>query len=299
MNEVGGPVSQEDLRAVAESVRAAFPRPFSKSELVLIDVDPRHIHAFWTLQPGVLAEARSRLGANSGDAPLVLRFATDEPNDARASVFDVEILGLQGQTYVDIWDDARRYGAELGLRRSDGWLLPIVTSNIIELPRLGPAETAADVGDIRAAGAGTGGIMANHDLANIASPAADTSGATAAEPTPEPLAEPFPSPPAPMSEGAPPPPAPAEAGTPPPLALENVLSVSSFALGRETVQLEINAELHIFGRARPGSELNLFGRRVALRPDGTFSLTRPLPNGALILSALLSGGDDTSDEGQN
>jgi hypothetical protein len=76
---------------------------------------------------------------------------------------------------------------------------------------------------------------------------------------------------------------------PAPLPLENTLSLSSFALGRETVELEINAELHIFGRTLPGRELQLFGRKVAVHPDGSFSISRPLPNGALIVSALLAG----------
>jgi hypothetical protein len=84
-------------------------------------------------------------------------------------------------------------------------------------------------------------------------------------------------------------PAGSAADGPAPLPLENTLSLSSFALGRETVELEINAELHIFGRTLPGRELQLFGRKVTVHPDGSFSISRPLPNGALIISALLAG----------
>lgn len=71
------------------------------------------------------------------------------------------------------------------------------------------------------------------------------------------------------------------------LPLENILTLSSFALGRDGVEFEINAELHIFGRARPGTRLQLFGRPIPLRPDGSFSITRPLPQGALVFSSLL------------
>ena len=84
--------------------------------------------------------------------------------------------------------------------------------------------------------------------------------------------------------------------TPTPLPLENVLTLSSYALGREIVEFEINAELHIFGRARSGAQLQLFGRKVALRPDGSFSITQPLPNGALVLSSLLVDSDDPGGE---
>jgi hypothetical protein len=84
--------------------------------------------------------------------------------------------------------------------------------------------------------------------------------------------------------------------TPTPLPLENVLTLSSWVLGRKTVEFEVNAELHIFGRARSGARLQLFGRKVTLRPDGSFSITRPLPNGALVLSSLLVDSDDEGGE---
>jgi hypothetical protein len=75
-----------------------------------------------------------------------------------------------------------------------------------------------------------------------------------------------------------------------PLPLESVLSLSSFAFGREDVSLEVNAELHIFGRARPGAKLTMFGQRLRLLPDGSFSIRRPLPHGSLVLPILMSHG---------
>lgn len=75
-----------------------------------------------------------------------------------------------------------------------------------------------------------------------------------------------------------------------PLPLESVLSLSSFAFGREDVSLEVNAELHIFGRARPGAKLTMFGQRLRLLPDGSFSIRRPLPHGSLVLPILMSQG---------
>ena len=65
--------------------------------------------------------------------------------------------------------------------------------------------------------------------------------------------------------------------------------------GSSDVDFEVNAELHVFGRARPGSKLVLFGHPVPLRPDGTFSVVRPLPHGALVLSSLLIRSDEAAD----
>jgi hypothetical protein len=91
------------------------------------------------------------------------------------------------------------------------------------------------------------------------------------------------------ANGAGPPGAP-QGGGEAPLPLESVLSLSSFAFGREDVALEVNAELHIYGRARPGSNLSMFGQHLRLLPDGSFSIRRPLPHGSLVLPILMSQG---------
>jgi hypothetical protein len=47
----------------------------------------------------------------------------------------------------------------------------------------------------------------------------------------------------------------------------------------------------VYGRARPGSRLRIFGRPVVLRPDGSFSVRRPLPTGAVVLPIQLEDPD--------
>jgi hypothetical protein len=68
-----------------------------------------------------------------------------------------------------------------------------------------------------------------------------------------------------------------------------LVSLSSSALAGAASLLEINAEIHLFGRAQPGSRLRLFGRPVALRPDGSFSVRVPLPEGAVVVPIELKG----------
>ena len=60
---------------------------------------------------------------------------------------------------------------------------------------------------------------------------------------------------------------------------------SSSTLARPA-EFEIHAELHIYGRGTPGGQIELFGRQVALGPDGRFSLRQRLsdPWAALSLS---------------
>jgi hypothetical protein len=368
----GAALPAEILRQVAEEVRSAFPRPPSAQELVLIDVDPRRLHAFWTLSPAILEAARRELGPESDFAPMVLRVYQITPSGATAASFDVEVLGLQGQRYVDVVGEDRVYRGELGLLRSDGSIISLAVSAEAELPRLGPAgedldprmpgvperarEQAqprppsdpvghpfplppiepSDAGDIEASQKTAGGEMSDnaHERLGPVTPILQH--------PPGPVQHPFPLPPSEASEFGPKGmthtvPQPREAGTEAampetagdiphadpqprdetqptqethapvspaaegasgsegepsgPLPLENVLTLSSYALGRETVVFEINAELHVFGRARPGTQLQLFGRKVPLRPDGTFLVIQPLPNGALVLSSLLVDDD--------
>lgn len=375
----------EELRRVAEEVRLAFPRPLRAPQLVLIDVDPHHLHAFWTLEPAGVDVARRALGGADGEMVLRISEAADGPP---AATFDVEVVGLQGQCYVDIWGEQRSYRAEIGLRGNDGGLTTLAPAASVQLPSIGtgtrkPAPAAVpqppaegpegnDAADARKVAAPSpthvlpepvrhpfplpptegGGydpaLQASGAQPAVAAvpppPAAPVAAAKpmpAAHELPEPVRHPFPLPPIeagdyipegliggfvpadtqapvePEAASGPPPESPGESAShaaeiptgaetagasPPPdaadpadlLPLENVLTLSSFALGRESVEFEINAELHISGRVRPGMRLQLFGRPVALRPDGSFSISRPLPNGALLFSSLLISDSDST-----
>ena len=427
----------EELRRVAEEVRLAFPRPLRAPQLVLIDVDPHHLHAFWTLEPAGVDVARRALGGADGEMVLRISEAADGPP---AATFDVEVVGLQGQCYVDIWGEQRSYRAEIGLRGNDGGLTTLAPAASVQLPSIGtgtrkPAPAAVpqppaggpegnDAADARKVAAPSpthvlpepvrhpfplpptegggydpalqasgaqpavaavppppaapvaaakpmpaahelpepvrhpfplppteGGVYDPLPLAPVqaqglggppsAPDAAPPRPMPAAHELPEPVRHPFPLPPIeagdyipegliggfvpadtqapvePEAASGPPPESPGESAShaaevptgaetagasPPPdaadpadlLPLENVLTLSSFALGRESVEFEINAELHISGRVRPGMRLQLFGRPVALRPDGSFSISRPLPNGALLFSSLLISDSDST-----
>jgi hypothetical protein len=140
------------LRQVADDARAYFPRAFPDVELVLIDVDPNHLHAFWNVPLAVLDAARAQPGADM--APMVLRLVpVAEAAGAGAvapGVIDVEVGGLQGRTYVGIGQNERRYRAVLGLRTDDDRLIALATSNEVVLPATGPAAdptSGAGAGD--------------------------------------------------------------------------------------------------------------------------------------------------------
>lgn len=288
-------LSPEVLRTVAEEVKRSFVRAPGKTQLVLIEVDPYRLHAFWTVTPDAMELARNALGNDGSNASMILRVMETDTNDngsPEGATFDVNVGGLQSRSYVDVFGEARRYRAVLGLRAGDNRFVALATSNTVELP---PASSN-----------GSDEVL----LINIDAPEAGT----------------FPLQPASLDAGAPAPfplppdmldnqddewtdgrealtsePLSAEAGvsaeTPPgrpPLILEQALASSSYGLGRAG-EFEFTAELHVFGHTEPDRELHLFGQKVPLRPDGSFSIIRLLPNDPGVIEALLASGDSPMD----
>jgi Domain of unknown function (DUF4912) len=135
------PFSSQDLREISGRISADYDRPCEATHLALMEVSPWRIHAYWNIAEADMATARARLSTASQALPLVLRF-TDLSPDAggTATGFDIEVHGSRNNWYVDLWQDGKRYAAELGLRGSDGGLVSLARSNEVELPRSGPSH---------------------------------------------------------------------------------------------------------------------------------------------------------------
>jgi hypothetical protein len=128
----------DTLRTLEAELAPYFPVPFDETELVLMDVDPRRIHAYWHVCPDDLEAA----GAGAAPAPpLVLRVydVTDSGADGPGDeFFDVDIQGLESRCYVDLWQPGRVYEAELALRSAGGALQTMARSNRVQTPREQP-----------------------------------------------------------------------------------------------------------------------------------------------------------------
>ncbi|MBL8658782.1 MAG: DUF4912 domain-containing protein [Rhodospirillales bacterium] len=136
----GRPVVDLDpafLRRTGEEARAFFPRPLTDIELVLIDVDPNHIHVFWNIPPAVIEAARARTGG--GEGSMVLRlYPADHGVGSAERLIEVDAGGLQGRTYVGVWQAERRFRGMIGLRTGGDDLMVLATSNEVTLPPTGP-----------------------------------------------------------------------------------------------------------------------------------------------------------------
>jgi hypothetical protein len=279
-------------------------------------------------------QSRAEFDAAGVKTHLVLRFreVADEADShqhmAPLEVFDREIREVQGNTEVQIWGAGKTYEAELGFTADDGGWMSLACSNRVRMPPAGPTpQPALATLDVSAAAPSVHfAAAANTTGAHPDSRVADTPGEVAAADSVTARAQDLPMAEDPSLRGGGPdaldpefpnpfPPEQAlsteletskrvqpdvptaangylEAAPVQPLA-SSVQHYSSSTLA--DAELEIHAELHVYGRVRPERQMRLFGRSVPLAPDGTFHVRQILQADAPLLSLLLAGVEDQTE----
>ncbi|CCQ73905.1 DUF4912 domain-containing protein [Magnetospira sp. QH-2] len=370
------PFTAAELRRISDRINDHFPPPDRESRLTLLDVDPRRIHAYWTITPDDLPIVSADSPASGA---MVLRLydvsAADQRQGPPSAPFDMEVQGLKGSFYVDLWQEGRSYVAELGLRNKDDSFRRLARSNLVDLPS---TERAPELPEERIAieFPTTGPIFEESpppsfadaddlfedlyqddtwDSSSLELPEEEQAfpeildgfNSDTPDSTPLPIPSSSVSSTPPMTDdesddsfpeiddetlvtesihtmveesrilaamggdpwgevpvpaesrhqpaSADAPPAPESAPSPVQSSSDTVPIHSSYVLAGSEDCLEIHAELHIFGRTKPGHNLTLQGEPVPVRPDGSFSLRRPLPAGAVVLPLVVTdeNGNDT------
>jgi hypothetical protein len=251
------------------------------SDLVLMDIDPMHAHAYWNITPVDFQTASEASAASA----LTLRIYT---LSAHAAPVDYEVSGLANHHTIDFWQSGQAYRAEIGVRSESGKMSVIATSNEIRTPsgKKAPAVAQTKQAEVSPMSLETSPHPAESPMLgarefpiprelDAPSPIAfDEQAAHIAQAHRE----------AAQSE-------PVFESTPAPLPDENYVDLSSGGPAGGDNFLEVNAEIHVYGRAKPGSILHFQGQRVVTAPDGRFSLRKPLPKGALVLPLMFFGGN--------
>lgn len=137
------PFSAQELREINIQLSASWFRAPETTHLTLMEVHPWRLHAYWNIAAADMAAARASLPSNAAETSLILRFtdlSAQAGEDIPAQRFDIEVQGLTNSWYVDLWQDGRRYSAQLGLRTAEGDMLPLASSNEVALPRAAPSS---------------------------------------------------------------------------------------------------------------------------------------------------------------
>jgi hypothetical protein len=125
-----------DLAAVAAELAGAFPLVLERTSLVLLDVDPNHLHAFWTLAPDELERVRTTFPAGGGAPQLVVCLRRHNDQGKTEVVTCIPLAGAQrGDARFALTNDDGAYQAEVGLRNPNGGWALLVRSNQARLPR--------------------------------------------------------------------------------------------------------------------------------------------------------------------
>jgi len=281
-----------------------LPRDYGKTRLVLMEIDPRHLHAYWEVAPADRDAAVKKLGEAAQS--WVLRFYDvtliqfDGTN--AHSHFDVFVDLAADNWYVELWATEKTYCAEIGPRAASGKFMPVTRSNFVQLPRgeqspeYKPEWTKVEVPATERVEPQPPAAAPKDSPAPL-SPVVNT----ALPPVPDEPKEvteikvrkhyedmkavalevPTHPPAAPVGESASQPelvPMPAPASVSPAPSSHSVGSGGAmFPAGKPGIDLKMNAEVVLSGRAQPGQTIQINGQWITVNPDGTFTVRLALP----------------------
>lgn len=108
-----------------------LPDSYKHPKVTLAVVDPYLVHAWWDIDT-------TRLPPDTISAAL--RF--HDLSGAPSAVFDVDVDLRARNWYVHLWNPARSYYAELGIKTAGGEFRSLAASNKVRTPRAWPAAAA-------------------------------------------------------------------------------------------------------------------------------------------------------------
>lgn len=130
--------------ATLAAARAAFreaelPDTYGRSRVVVLAIDPHHVHAYWEVTPADARAARAKVNDRSLEAlTWVLRFydvtrATADISSAHGQ-FDVEVDPASRNWYIELWSPDKTYLVELGVRLSSEFIAVCRANPVIVPP---------------------------------------------------------------------------------------------------------------------------------------------------------------------
>lgn len=251
--------------AVRREMPQELPFGYNVDRLVLQVRDPWWLHVYWEVTGSTIESYRQRLGGNYNSARMMLRVYDvsqinfDGTNAHRH--FDITIQLDARNWYIDVGGPGRSWCVDLGLLLSDGRFITILRSNTVTTPLDGPSWITDEEWMIpdelfaRLYGLGVGfGKSSPVGKGWL-----------------EKIKKEFISSPG---------------------SLSSVTSPAKKAL-EKGFWLVVNTELIVYGATEPDAHVTVQGRRIQLRPDGTFSLRYALPDGKQVIPVQATSYDQS------
>jgi len=269
-------IADEKYDYTQHGVQPRLPDRYGDMRLIAMARDPFKLYIYWELDGGGVERARAKLG---GDWPVlswvmrVFDVTGVEFNGANANRhFDVDVNPYLGSVYMDVDRADCEYTLVMGLRDNKGGFEPVVASNKVRTPRMEPsirtdAEWSLPEGLFAAIYGISGGHVATTsgslDSSRLSMPLGGVSSLGASS---------F----AAVSSGA----------------------VSSFGSSEQMAQGKqrkfffwLDCELIVYGGTEPDATVHMMGKKINLRPDGTFTARFALPDGVYDIPVTAKSSD--------
>lgn len=132
------------MTAPGSSSDGELPETYGHSRLVVMVVDPYHVHAYWEMTFADRMQARETLSPSNVEVPRwVLRFhdvtGSDQPAPRARSHFDIPVTVSARNWYVELWAPDKTYLVELGLLLGERFS-GVCRSGLVRLPRVVPPK---------------------------------------------------------------------------------------------------------------------------------------------------------------
>lgn len=241
---------EEQKPYVEPSEDFSLPYSYNVTKLVAMIRDPYWVYMYWDIDHSMQQEIDKRFSIYGDQLRVIVRQhdITNIIFDGNNSLSQVDIdVDLHARTwYVYVGEPNRSFVFDLGIIDAEGNFFVIARSNIVQIPADGPSDVvddrwiAYDFEEVYLASGGYGIGLSSGELKRKKRTLLEHGWA---------------------SSGA----------------------VSSFS-GQKVIKserdffLEIGTEFILYGRTKPDATLTVDGEKIALRPDGTFTLRYSLPD---------------------
>lgn len=239
-----------------------------RDRMVLMVRGPHWLHAFWEITPRSVVRAQAALGQEWHAARPVLRLLRLEAGlNASASacvVREIEVHGGVKNWFIDV-REPMRCRAEVGYLSSSGRFHALVRSNAVSVPPASQSDTldahwGEIAGDCDRIYAMSGGFSPENNSTELQ------------ELFEERLQRPM---------------APA-------VRRPGGYDIEEEDDGRPDLQLQVDAEVIVYGATQPDARVTLQGEPVKLQADGTFRVRVDMPNKRQVLPIVASSPDGNS-----
>jgi len=234
--------------------------PSTVDRLFVVAHDAYWLHVLWELRPSTIQRAEAGLGYDWHNAKPVIRVLDLSADENRRSVEkvvkDVPIHGGVNHWYIEVSDPPGVYQLQIGYLTASGRFFSMIRSNIVQTPSPG------DCGVLNENAAAEG---QNGHASHSQRPRRGISGADVGELIDQQLRRPMSSHP-----------------------LTNFLPGAGQVGDAGELELELDVEMVVYGKATPGAHLTVAEELVEMADDGTFTIRLQLPEGRQVVPATLT-----------